>query len=121
MPDLFLGMPPVDMRLAVTIRGWQPSAAQWSQCLLLLPPSDQQDVMQIQDAECRKLRIVSRLLQRHVVHIATCAKPDLITITRAAGAKPQVVLPDSDGTRRQLAQTFVFSTAGMVRRQDSRS
>ena len=116
MPDLILGMPHVGMRLrwAVTVRGWQPSAAEWSHCLLLLPPSDQLDVMQIQHAECRKLRLVSRLLQHHAVHTATCAKPDRITISRAAGAKPHVVLPDCDGTRPQQAQTFTFSTAGMV-------
>ena len=71
--------------------------------------------MQIQNAECRKLRLVSRLLQRHAVHTATRAKPDGITISRAAGAKPHVVLPDSDGTCPQLAQTFTFSAAGMVR------
>ena len=71
--------------------------------------------MQIQNADCRKLRLVSRLLQRHAVHTVTCAKPDGITISRAAGAKPHVVLPDIDGTCPQLARTFTFSTAGMVR------
>ena len=120
------GMPHVGMRLrwAVITQGWQPSAAEWSQCLLLLPPSDQQDVMQIQHAECRKLRLVSWLLQRHAVHTATGAKPDCITIHRAAGAKPHLVLPDSisdsDGTCHQLAQTFTFSTAGMVRSRNAR-
>ena len=102
------------LRWAVTVRGWQPSAAEWSQYLLLLPLSDQQDVMQIQHAGCRKLRLVSRLLQRHAFHTATGVRPDCITISRAVGAKPHVVLPDSDSTRPQLAQTFTFSTAGMV-------
>ncbi|EQC39350.1 hypothetical protein SDRG_03554 [Saprolegnia diclina VS20] len=67
---------------------WAPTPEVWSTLLAYLPPGEREKVERFRFAKDQKFALVSRLLQRHVVHTAFKTPFDAIHLERTPHGKP---------------------------------
>ncbi len=69
-------------------------SAEFALCLSALPPADRESVTRFVREEDKKRALVSRLLQRHVIHTLLDVPWEQIEIHRTKGGKPFVAQHD---------------------------